>query len=232
MIGVNRQHTIHILCFCICFMSGLYAALSFAAQKPAFVSPEIEEVIEQAEQGEPHAQYFLGLLYQEGKLISEDKILGYVWLDMAARQDFKDAERLSEKAYYDLSNSARAVAKRLAEDYYSKYVMPYIPAFVININGDKINGSGTVSPDLPINMIFTHIDPAVTKVRMQDPKNPALYEDFELGRPYVITKHEKYMQAGRLSRSVFLALDDQNKVYNQIKLIFKPVGEQEDENSQ
>jgi TPR repeat protein len=35
-------------------------------------------------QGEPNAQYFLGMAYDKGRGVPRDEILAYMWLDLAA----------------------------------------------------------------------------------------------------------------------------------------------------
>jgi TPR repeat protein len=37
-----------------------------------------------AEQGEPHGQHFLGLLYDKGQGVPEDSVESYKWLNLAA----------------------------------------------------------------------------------------------------------------------------------------------------
>ena len=50
-----------------------------------------EEVREQAEGGNVHAQYALGLMYAEGRGVKQDEVQAYVWLSRAAAQGDQDA---------------------------------------------------------------------------------------------------------------------------------------------
>lgn len=238
---VNSQNLFNPIYFCLCVM---LISFSFTVHAQ---STDVEMVKRQAEQGDPSSQFFLGKLYYEGSLIDKNQMLSYVWFSLAAKQKFEGAESQRDKVYSELHNNYRPTAKALVDQYYEKYVFPFIPPFEINLNGEKITGSSDVSPDFPIYAIFKHKDPNVTRVRMHYPKKPSRFKTFEMGRPYRILNHEKFMKAGRKSRSVFIAIGDDGKGYHQIVLTFIPVsekpvskepvsreevGQKEDENSQ
>lgn len=53
-----------------------------------------ERVREEAESGNVHAQYALGLMYAEGRGIKQDEIQAYVWLSRAVEQGDQDAATL------------------------------------------------------------------------------------------------------------------------------------------
>lgn len=53
-----------------------------------------EQVREQAEIGNVHAQYALGLMYAEGRGVKQDEVQAYVWLTRAAEQGDEDAVTL------------------------------------------------------------------------------------------------------------------------------------------
>ena len=53
-----------------------------------------ERVREQAEAGNVHAQYALGLIYAEGRGLPQDEVQAYIWLSRAAKQGDQDAVTL------------------------------------------------------------------------------------------------------------------------------------------
>lgn len=218
---VNSQNLFRPIYFCICIMLIMFSVCAYAQ------NTDVELIKRNAEEGDVSSQYYLGMLYKEGTMIQKDLMLSYVWLSLAAKQKFEDAETQKEKVYAYLPKNFKPTAKVLVDQYYQKHVIPFIPPFEINLNGEKLTKSAEVSPDTPIYAIFKHTDPNVTKVRMHYPKKPSRFKNFEMGRPHRILNHEKFMKAGRKSRSVFTAIGKDGKAYNQIVLTFIPVSEEE-----
>jgi len=71
----------------------------------------INRVLPLAKVGNPHAQYAAGLIYAEGRGISENKIQAYYWLTLAIDQGDQDALLLREVLLNDMSDQDVAVAK-------------------------------------------------------------------------------------------------------------------------
>ena len=75
-----------------------------------------------AEMGNAIAQYFIGLMYKLGDGIKQDKINSYVWINMSAAQENKEAIKL--RKWYDrrLSKteliSAQEISKRCFDNKY------------------------------------------------------------------------------------------------------------------
>ena len=228
---VNHQNIFRLISFCICLMLMTFAFKGYAQDT------DVEVLMKQAEQGDPSSQYFLGLLYKEGELVHKNQMLAYVWLSLAAKQNFSDAERQKEKVYADIPRVQRPTVKVIVDQYYKKFVVPFIPPFVINVNGIEVTKSSEISPEIPIYVLFTHTNPKVTSVRMRQLGKKRYVKTYELGRPHSVINHEAYMKAGRVSKSVFLAIDGEGRIYDQITISFKPAGEQKageqnNENSQ
>ena len=57
---------------------------------------------------------------------------------------------------------------------------------------------------------------------MQHPRDPQLYADFPVDKPYELSNHEQHMKAGEISTSIFLALDDSGRIYDKITVNFVP----------
>jgi len=236
---VNSQNLFRSIYFFICMT---FIVFSFCAHAQVENSENFDLLQKYAEQGDASSQYFLGMLYKEGTAIDGNPMLAYIWLSLAAKQKYEDADTQRDIVYSELHKNYRSSAKAMVDQYYEKYVIPFIPEFEINLNGKKITESSDVSPDMPIYAIFTHIDPNVKHVRMHYPKKPSRFKTFELGIPHRILNHEKFMKANRKSRSVFLALGEDGTVYSKIVITFIPVsqepvskeevGQKEDENSQ
>lgn len=79
--------------------------------------PETVETVEShAYQGNPHAQYALGLIYAEGRGVSIDLPTSYAWLTLAVMQGDRDAETLRNIVGLDLTDDEFAAGKALAAD--------------------------------------------------------------------------------------------------------------------
>lgn len=74
-----------------------------------------EQVREQAESGNVHAQYALGLMYAEGRGVKQDEVQAYVWLSHAAEQGDQDAVTLRYVLLSQMDAGQIAAAVQLVE---------------------------------------------------------------------------------------------------------------------
>jgi TPR repeat protein len=74
-----------------------------------------ERVREQAESGNVHAQYALGLMYAEGRGVKQDEVQAYVWLSHAAGQGDQDAVTLRYVLLSQMDAGQIAAAVKLVE---------------------------------------------------------------------------------------------------------------------
>lgn len=200
-------------------------ALLFVLMAPGFLKAqdnELQEILQQAQQGDAQAQYVLGVMFLEGRAFKADHKIAYAWLSLADRQGIAEAGPYIEQAFQSLSEVDREEAASLSIKYYKKYLYPYEIRFKIEVNGQALSKSGRISPSVPIYAVFHHVNPAVTRVRMQHPSHPSLSKNFSLGEKHRIQNHEQHMKAGHVSSSEFLALDPQGRVYDKITISFVP----------
>jgi len=74
-----------------------------------------ERVREQAEAGNVHAQYALGLMYAEGRGLPQDEVQAYIWLSHAAEQGDQDAVTLRYVLLSQMDAGQIAAAERQFE---------------------------------------------------------------------------------------------------------------------
>lgn len=74
-----------------------------------------ELVREQAEAGNVHAQYALGLMYAEGRGLGQDEVQAYIWLSRAAQQGDQDAVTLRYVLLSQMDAGQIAAADRQIE---------------------------------------------------------------------------------------------------------------------
>ena len=74
-----------------------------------------ERVREQAESGNVHAQYALGLMYAEGRGVKQDEVQAYAWLSRAAEQGDEDAVTLRYVLLSQMDAGQIAAAVQLVE---------------------------------------------------------------------------------------------------------------------
>lgn len=72
----------------------------------------VAQLQEQAEAGDPDAQYALGLVYAEGRGVDEDRIAAYVWLSRAMAQGDEDARDLRYIILQTMTTAEIAEAER------------------------------------------------------------------------------------------------------------------------
>ncbi len=72
----------------------------------------IDKVRPQAEIGNPHAQYAMGLIYAEGRGVKVNKRLAYIWLSRAIAQGDLDASLLRDMLLNDMSAQEVEQAER------------------------------------------------------------------------------------------------------------------------
>ncbi len=215
----SKHKTIH---FCMFLFLAVLALNMSVNELHAQENDELKMIVSHARQGDAEAQYVLGIMFLQGKKLKTDYKEAYAWLSLANQQNIEDADIYLQKASEKLSKEERDQASFLAKEYNKKYVLPYKIRFIINVNGTEIGKSASISPSIPIYMTFHHTNPAVTKIRMGHPQNPALSKTFSLGEKHRIINHEQHMKSGHVSTSEFLALDDQGRIYNKIIISFLP----------
>ncbi len=66
-----------------------------------------------AEAGDDRAQYWLGIMYFEGKGVPQDDVRAYLWLGLAADQDNRAARLGRDSVARRMSAERRAQAERL-----------------------------------------------------------------------------------------------------------------------
>ena len=99
---------------------------------------------------------------------------------------------------------------------------PEINKFTIVINNVEYSQSSTISPKTPISAVFHHDNAAVTKIRMQHPRNPQTYIEYPLNQDVGLDIHAEYMRKNVYSSSLFLAMDRSGRVYDEILIEFSP----------
>lgn len=78
-----------------------------------------------AAQGDVEAQYALGLGYTLGRGVLEDYVEGYAWLSIALAQDSELETETRRQIIFKMSREQVATAKKLAREYWEKYVLPF-----------------------------------------------------------------------------------------------------------
>lgn len=217
---VNHQNYVRLIGFFIFLAVTAFSVQARAQENKKNV--DVEVLKSEAEKGIVESQYYLGMIYQDDELIDQNLILAYVWLSVAAQQGHDKAELEKEQVYLNMHRNYRASAKAMVPQYFNKYALPFLPPFELNVNGEKVTKSAAVSVDVPLYIIFKHVDPNVQIVRMLYPKNMHKHEDFEMNRPYRMEKHEALIEAGRNSGAMFMAVDGKGNVHDKVKVIFKP----------
>ena len=77
--------------------------------------PTLVEAIEvEALNGNPHAQYAMGLIYAEGRGVALDRAQAYAWLTLAVMQGDREAEVLRNIVGVELDDAQFAQGKALA----------------------------------------------------------------------------------------------------------------------
>jgi TPR repeat protein len=70
----------------------------------------------EAMNGNPHAQYAMGLICAEGRGVALDHSLSYAWLTLAVMQGDRDAEALRNVIGVELSDAEYELGKQLASE--------------------------------------------------------------------------------------------------------------------
>lgn len=76
---------------------------------------KVPAVREAALRGEADAQFAMGLIYAEGRGVTEDLAQAHYWLSLAVAQGDKEAEQLRARVGARMSDDEYAAAKRLRE---------------------------------------------------------------------------------------------------------------------
>ncbi len=81
------------------------------------VSKNVNQCQRAAENGQPTAQYQLGLLYSTGRGVPLDYISAHKWLNLAASKGDEEARRLRAELAHDMSPREIAEAQRQAREW-------------------------------------------------------------------------------------------------------------------
>jgi TPR repeat protein len=73
-----------------------------------------------AEQGNEDAQYSVGMMYQKGQGVEEDKVKAHMWYDLASRDGDKDAAADRDALEHDMTPDQIASAKQAASQWKAK----------------------------------------------------------------------------------------------------------------
>jgi TPR repeat protein len=70
-----------------------------------------------ADQNNAEAQYTLGLAYFLGKGVREDRVMAYMWCNLAAAQDFQKAAELRDNLAKEMSSQQISDAQKLSAEW-------------------------------------------------------------------------------------------------------------------
>jgi TPR repeat protein len=73
-----------------------------------------------AEQGDPNAQYTLGVLYQNGLGVPQDRVSAYAWLSLAASRGRENAAAIRDLGARLMSSSEIDEGKKRVEEWNRK----------------------------------------------------------------------------------------------------------------
>ena len=71
------------------------------------------------------AQFYLGLMYDDGEGVPEDDVTAYAWLNIAAAQGRSNANEGKEHVAKHMTQSQVAKAQKLSREYWTRYVIPF-----------------------------------------------------------------------------------------------------------
>ena len=66
-----------------------------------------------AEQGNPSAQFSLGIMYDNGEGVKQDNIYAYMWYNIAASSGDKDASKNRDKVAKEMNPADISAAQKL-----------------------------------------------------------------------------------------------------------------------
>lgn len=177
----------------------------------------------------PRLQFELGLAYYQGNLIPRDYADAYIWFAIAASQGVEGATAAAEDVAEILKHlGIFKYVERKAQLYYKKYVsspqkgQSPQDVFTVYVNGLPYQYVAAITPEIPIEISFSHPDPTVSKIRIQNPDNPGKFVDFKIGQTPRVTYHEQHMEEGVPSSSTFIAFDENGKKKGTIIISFVP----------
>ena len=75
-----------------------------------------EDILHQAESGNPDAQYMAGLLFAEGRGVPQDEVWSFFWLSLACQQGDEDAMLLRTLVASTMSDTQFSHARKLLGD--------------------------------------------------------------------------------------------------------------------
>lgn len=98
----------------------------------------------------------------------------------------------------------------------------YANGLVLEISGVNVVEDVRFTPCYPVNGFFTHPDPRVTKIRMENPRYPAQFIEYPKNADVHIYIHENLMKQNVFSWSNFIAMDASGNEYGRILVSFDP----------
>ena len=76
---------------------------------------------EAAERGFAPAQFKVGMMYQQGTSVTQDDVLGYLWFNLAATQNFPDAAKSKDDLAKKMTPDQINKAQQLTTDWLAKH---------------------------------------------------------------------------------------------------------------
>ena len=117
----------------------LVALVVLAGCQPGFAeSQDIEQLRQAAEQGHTFAQYFLGVMYANGKGVPQDYLEAEKWFRKAAEQGQASAQFNLGRMYYE--------GKGVPEDYVKAYA--WINLAASQGNKEAVEGKNTLKSEM------------------------------------------------------------------------------------
>ncbi len=95
------------------------------------------EMLAEAQNGDVHAQYAMGLIYAEGRGVSQDEARAFFWLGRAIEQGDEDARLLQQRVAAVMTAEQFDEAESLRKRYQDGKSSPFNEA--IGIEGGKVH---------------------------------------------------------------------------------------------
>ncbi len=103
----------------LCLVFGSIVSLEGVAQEVDDTAASLRAA---AEQGDPSAQYNLGVMYLEGLGVKQDSVEAYAWIRTAAAQGKRGTLEIRQTLLREMTPSQEDRAIELAREYREKYV--------------------------------------------------------------------------------------------------------------
>ena len=167
-------------------------------------------------------------MYYTGEEVVRDFVESYIWFSLSAFQGHEAASIAAMDVAYVLSDLDILNEARLKGNIYhyhylqQKHTEDPPDEFNLQINDQRYQFVSAITPDVPIFVLATHENPAVTKIRLQNRNDPSKKIDFAAGQKVNIKNTDSHMQKGVTSSIEFLALDDRDKIKGNVIITFVP----------